>query len=251
MTPEPQRVPPGLSHDGLRSLGVGAISYVEACAALHGRGTVEAPRIFPVRLQWKAADAKYAKAPVCGPAPGWRSADNAWQPGVPVPPRATHFGAVPSDFGLAVLDEDNDRLDDLLRIVEAAGVEYATVPTAAGWHVVIRWDYSAWGELRNANWTAGGAAGQIRGGNGWVTLWAPAALVDALPALATIRQSASARCSAQTASASSRPAPRRRQPLRLSRPDETRRRRVVVHQVGILANRCCTPRRRRSARWGA
>ena len=170
----------GLSHDGLRQIGVGNAAYVEAATQLVGLATVPRPRVFPVALKWKADDGKYTKTPLCGASPGWRSADNAWQPGVPIAPRATHFGAVPADFGLCVLDEDNDRLDDVLRIVEAADVGYAIAATAAGSHVLIRYDYERWGELRNANWTALGAAGQIRGGNGWATLWAPDAWIEAL-----------------------------------------------------------------------
>ena len=185
MTAAPsQRVAAGLAHDGLQRVGVGNAAYVETAGRLIAATTVPRPRLFPVALAWKADDAKYSKTPLCGAAPGWRTADNAWQPGLPIPPRATQFGAVPSDFGLCVLDEDNDALDDLLRIVEAAGVAYAVAPTAAGSHVLLRWDYERWGEVRNANWTALRAAGQIRGSNGWATLWAPGAWLEACEALA-------------------------------------------------------------------
>ena len=177
-------IAPGLTADGLRLAGVGRDGYMDAVASLYGLAAVARPRVFPVAVAWKAQDAKYAKTPLCGASPGWQSPDNTWLPGVPVHARATHFGAVPADFGLLVIDEDNGQLADLVTIIEAAGVPYVVAPTSAGSHVLIKWDAERWGIAKNANWTAGQAAGQVRGGKGWATLWTPAPWCEALDRLA-------------------------------------------------------------------
>ena len=180
--------------DGITWTGAGCpvaqADYLSATIDLLAKGRNPRPRVFPIALKWNSAKGKYDKRPLCGAAPGWKLPDRSWLPGVSAPPAATHFGVCPADFGLLVIDEDNDRLADLIAIVEAADVFYATIPTNKGHHVAVRWDYGRWIEPSKklakwtddpgqGTWTAGKAGGDTRGAIGWVTLWHPEAFAVA------------------------------------------------------------------------
>ena len=89
-------------------------------------------------------------------------------------PRA--LGLIPWSLGAVAVDVDHGPPDP---VIEKLGSPVFQYPTERGCHLVYKAD--RWWE--NSTWRYGGSKGEIRGGSGYVNLWAPASWVDHLSAL--------------------------------------------------------------------
>ena len=91
-------------------------------------------------------------------------------------------GVIPASLGCVVVDVDEGGQGGVDAVVGACGVPLTVTGTRSGGHHV--WYRSEGGEVGNRKWVldAPSCGGDIRGSNGFVVLWDPAAVVDGIAA---------------------------------------------------------------------
>lgn len=107
------------------------------------------------------------------PVNGKRPLNEAWQAerfdaSGDLPGGATHWGWIPATVGLLVIDIDEGDANELTK--GWAADSWLIVPTRKGWHVIVSWP-AGWGDVRNAKWSKGDAAGDIRHAHGFCVAW--------------------------------------------------------------------------------
>ena len=92
-----------------------------------------------------------------------------------------NVGFVPHSAGMMVIDLDNGSVDEVKAIEEFSSPLVEIQSPSGGWHLyyeLAQGDSEA--VVANGNWAVGDSNGQIRCSNGYVVLWSPMAVVEAL-----------------------------------------------------------------------